>query len=372
MRIVVAPCAYKGTFSPTMVARAMAEGVRHAVPEAVIEIIPLADGGDGTIEALYTGAGGQVEELPVDGALNEPATAKWLSLPDVAVVELASACGIAKLTGRTLKPLEAHTHGLGQVIKTVVNSRRFRRLVIAVGGSASTDGGAGALTACGVKFLDANGKEVAQGGGNLGRIAKADVSAIKDWLRDVKMEIATDVHNPLTGPNGAARIFGPQKGALESDVELLENNLLHFAEILVSATGRGDRESPGAGAAGGTAFGLASAFNAQIISGFAFVKEILNLESKLEKADLIITGEGKLDMQTISGKAIGELVKLSKSMRRDLIAVPAIVAKDFPNSSSAFKAVVAASHNDKLASFDDIARATTEAIRQSRQVKQTS
>ena len=187
MRIVVAPCAYKGTFTPTMVARAMAEGVRHAAPEAVIEIVPIADGGDGTVEALYAGAGGTCEEMPVQGALSEPENAVWLSLPDTAIIELASACGIAKLTGRTLKPLEAHTYGLGQVLKAVLELRRHRRIVIAVGGSASTDGGAGALTACGVKFLDAAGNEVPLGGGNLGCIATCNVSAIKDWVRNTEI-----------------------------------------------------------------------------------------------------------------------------------------------------------------------------------------
>lgn len=366
MRVVVAPCAYKGTFSPTMVARAMAEGVRHALPEAAIEMIPIADGGDGTIEALYAGAGGKVEEMPVRGALNEPATALWLSLNDLAVIELASACGIAKLTGRTLKPLDAHTYGLGQVIKAVVDLHRFKRIVVAVGGSASTDGGAGALTACGVKFMDESGREVALGGGNLGNISTVDLRAISDFARDVRIEVATDVHNPLTGPEGAARIFAPQKGALESDIQLLESNLTHFAQVISSATGRGDCQSAGAGAAGGTAFGLAAALDAKLISGFAFVKEVLHLDSKLEKADLIITGEGKLDGQTISGKAIGELLKLSKSLRRNLVAVPAVVARD-TEGLNGFKSIVAASRDDKLASFDDIARATTEAVRQCRQ-----
>lgn len=366
MRIVVAPCAYKGTFSPTMVARAMAEGVRHAVPDAVIEMIPIADGGDGTIEALYAGAGGKVEEMPVKGALGEPATAVWLSLPDLAVIELASACGIAKLTGRTLKPLEANTYGLGQVIKAVVELHRYKRIVIAVGGSASTDGGAGALTACGAKFFDAKGNEVSLGGGNLGKIARADVAHMKDWVRDVRLEVATDVHNPLTGPEGAARIFAAQKGAIDSDIELLESNLIHFAEVLGAATGNVDSKAPGTGAAGGTAFGLATALDAKIVSGFAFVKEVLNLESKLEKADLIITGEGKLDGQTISGKAIGELLKLSKLLRHPLVAVPAIVARE-TEGLNGFKAIVAASRDDKLASFDDIARATAEAVRQCKQ-----
>lgn len=353
-----------------MVARAMAEGVCHAAPEAVIEIVPLSDGGDGTIDALYAGAGGTREEIPVKGALNEPETAVWLSLPETAVIELASACGIAKLTGRTLKPLEAHTYGLGQVLKEVVELRLYRRIVIAVGGSASTDGGAGALTACGVKFLDAAGNEVPLGGGSLGRIASCDVSAIRDWTmssKDLRIEIATDVTNPLTGPNGAAKIFAPQKGAIDSEIELLENNLVHYAKVLGSATGRNDYESPGSGAAGGTAFGLASALDAKIVSGFAFVKEILNLESKLEKADLIITGEGKLDSQTISGKAIGELLKLAKSMRRDLIAVPAAVSGETLEGLDGFKAIVPSAHDDQLASFDDIARATTEAIRQAKQ-----
>ncbi len=366
MRIVVAPCAYKGTFSPAMVARAMAEGVRRAAPEAVIEMIPIADGGDGTIEALYAGAGGKVEEMPVLGALGEPETAVWLELPDMAVIELASACGIAKLTGRTLKPLDAHTVGLGQVIKAVVDLHRYRRIVIAVGGSASTDGGAGALTACGVKFFDAAGNDIGLGGGNLGKIARVDVSTMGDFARDVRIEVATDVLNPLTGPNGAARVFAPQKGAIESDIELLESNLLHYARMLGEATGRFDFESPGTGAAGGTSFGLSSALDARIVSGFAFVKEVLNLEGKLAKADLIITGEGKLDGQTISGKAIGELLKLARAMRRDLVAVPAVVSKDAAGLSG-FRAVVASSSDDKLASFDDIARATTEAIRQCKQ-----
>ncbi len=366
MRVVIAPCAYKGTFSPTVVARAMAEGVRHAIPDAIIDMVPLADGGDGTIEALYAGTGGKIKEMDVEGALGEPETAKWLKLPDIAIVELASACGIAKLSGRTLKPLDAHTYGLGQVIKTVVESRKFKRLIIAVGGSASTDGGAGALTACGIRFFNEYGDPVVLGGGFLHKIAKVDMTSMKDWTRGLTIQVATDVHNPLLGPNGAAQIFGPQKGALEADVALLESNLLHFANVLSEATGRKGAEEPGAGAAGGTGFGLSCGLGATIISGFGFVREVLNLDSKLEKADLIITGEGKLDSQTVSGKALGELLRINETFKKPMLAVPACVVDADLSKLTGFKMIVPAARRDELAQFDDIARATAEAIKQSR------
>ncbi|HEY9787919.1 MAG TPA: glycerate kinase [Candidatus Obscuribacterales bacterium] len=359
MQIVVAPCAYKGTFSPSEAAEAIKEGVQIAFPQSEIVLVPIADGGDGTVEAIHLARGGSLETLTVHGALGEEQEAHWLALGAVAIAELASASGIARLSGAPLRPLEAHTRGLGEVIRECIEKRGFARVVVAVGGSASTDGGTGALTALGARFLDSSGKQLAPGGGELRKLAAADLSALTKIAQSVSIAVAVDVVNPLLGSSGAARVFGPQKGAGEEDIRILEEGLGKLKEVLESATGRMVADAPGAGAAGGTAFGLCCCLGAKIMPGFEWIAGILRLEQQVKCADIVITGEGRLDEQSMQGKGVGELVRLCEKFGRPLIAVPAIASSvSFPGIYK----VVPAARMGEGATYGDIARAAAAAL----------
>lgn len=332
MHFVVAPSAYKGTFSATEIAAAISAGISAAISNATITCIPIADGGDGTIEAIHAVAGGVKHNIVVRGPLDVPVTAEWLELTDMAVVELASASGIAhlhaacmdgeKCIGLHLDALTSHTFGTGQVLLQCLQSG-ITNIVVCVGGSASTDGGAGLLAALGARFLDDAGAELSLGGGSLERIASCDLEPLQKWQK-AKISVATDVTNPLLGISGAAYIYGPQKGATNEQVAQLDRALKIFADVLELATGRDIRNIPGAGAAGGTAFGLACALGATIIPGFAWISELSHLEERIRNADAVITAEGCLDEQSAMGKATGELAKLCRLYGKPLYAVPAI------------------------------------------------
>ena len=251
--------------------------------------------------------------------------ASWLELGDSAVIELACASGLGLLRGE-LRALDAHTIGTGQVLQHCLASG-FEKIMVCVGGSASTDGGAGLLTALGAKFLDDAGEELQSGGGALSRIRSCDLSALNQW-RHVAISVITDVTVPLLGENGAAHIFGPRKGASAQQVLELDSALQQFADVLEKATLRSVRERSGAGAAGGTAFGLACALNAEIVPGFEWIAKLLDLEAKIQASDLIVTAEGALDTQSIVGKATGELAKMCQAYGRPLWAVPAVSRED--------------------------------------------
>ncbi|HEY9676569.1 MAG TPA: glycerate kinase [Drouetiella sp.] len=347
LKVLVSPCAYKGTLSAWELCVAIAEGIRDALPDAEIIPAPIADGGDGTLDALYGAIYGRLGEtaqnlesrkpgedgfafVDVRGPIDNPVHAKWLRLGDSAVVELASASGLALMPGQQLSALDAHTFGLGQVILDALSSNP-KNLYICVGGSASTDGGAGMLAALGAKFLDKDGNAVGLGGGRLCAVESCDLSALETLLQQSKLDsikVAVDVVNPLNGDNGAAAIFGPQKGASAEDVRTLDGCLSHYAGVLEQATQRNCRHLPGSGAAGGTAFGAATAMRAELISGFSWLAFIMNLEAKVQDCDLVITAEGSLDSQSISGKAIGELSKLCAKHNKPLWAVPAVAQMD--------------------------------------------
>lgn len=330
MRFLVSPCAYKGTLAASQIAESIAGALISAQPDAQIELAPIADGGDGTIDAIYAALGGELRSLPVVGPVDNPVIANWLALNQIAVVELACASGIALLPGGKLMAMAAHTFGLGQVLKHCL-AYSPASIYVCVGGSASTDGGAGALTAMGAKFLDAGGKPVKLGGGELCRIETCDLEELKKLLlnKSISINVAVDVVNPLLGENGAARIFGPQKGANENDIIVLDRCLTRFADVLELATGSLDlRDAAGAGAAGGTAFGIAAATGATLIPGFAWLAKVLDLEKKINQCDVVITAEGRLDSQSISGKAIGELAKLCNTYGKPLWAFPAILQDD--------------------------------------------
>jgi len=320
-KILVAPSAYKGTLTADEVAHAIAAGIASVRPDAQIICAPIADGGDGTLAAIHAAVGGKVETVAVTGALGDAVEANWLQLDDLAVVELASASGIAAIAAEKLRALDAHTIGTGQVILRCLE-QGLDDIVVCVGGSASTDGGAGLLCALGAKFLDGAGMPLALGGGALLQIESCDLDELARW-RKVQFRVATDVTSPLLGVHGAAAIFAPQKGASVTEVALLDAGLTKYADVLERATGRCARSVAGSGAAGGTAFGLACALGAEILPGFTWLSSLMQLEAKVLACDLIITAEGCLDHQSVTGKATGELAKLCQRHGKPLWVVPA-------------------------------------------------
>lgn len=321
LKVLVAPTAFKGTLSASVAARSIATGARAAGGDLELDLAPLADGGDGTIEALSMSLGGEQTTLQVVGPTGSEVAAKWLRCGREAVVELASACGIALVSGE-LEPLAAHTFGLGQVIAHCLEAGE-KDIVITVGGSASTDGGTGALRALGARFLDVHGAELPLGGGSLIDLVRLELDALAKWADRARLRVATDVRNPLLGPGGAAFVFAPQKGATPAQCQLLDSGLARLADLLEAATGRALRALPGSGAAGGAAFGLACALDAGIISGFHWLSELIRLPDKIAAADVVVTGEGKIDSQTLSGKAIGELAQICSSLNRPLWVIAA-------------------------------------------------
>lgn len=306
MRILVAPDSFKGSLDPTAVARALAEGWRRARPLDEIRLIPLADGGEGTLEAIKASATDWLE-LPTHSRdpLGRPLRAVFLRQGNRAVIEMAAASGLSRLDPAERDALGASTFGTGQVLAAAIGLGA-REVVIGLGGSATTDGGAGLLAALGARFLDAAGAELPPGGGGLERLARIDLDDLSPILAEVALTVASDVTNPLLGEHGAAATYGPQKGADDEQVRRLDANLAHYADLLEDATGRQVRDVPGAGAAGGTTAGLlaiADRFASFAIhAGVEVVMELTGFDDALAAADLVLTGEGRIDAQTAFGK----------------------------------------------------------------------
>ena len=311
-KILIAPDSFKGSATSAEVAKALADGWREARPEDEIVIAPFADGGEGTLDCIENVAGNsQRIPITVQGATGIEHESSWLLVDsDTAVIEMATLCGIT--TVDTLDPLRAHSYGLGQAIKAALEDDRVDEILIAVGGSASTDVGMGALSALGFKGLDAEGKELARGGGDLYRLARIE---IPDDLRKPErgIKVLVDVQSPLTGQNGAAHIFGPQKGADAAQVDHLDNGLAQFLKIL------GVPDQAGYGAAGGVSCGLAVLLGATIVSGVETISELIGLKEKIKEADCIITGEGSFDEQSYRGKAVGYLLEMAKEQNRSVM-----------------------------------------------------
>jgi len=322
--ILVAPTAFKGTLTPIEVARAIESGIRQACPDSVRVIIaPIADGGDGTIESVQAIIGGELRTDTVLGPTGQPVPSSWLKFGKCALVELASSCGLALLPEGKLAPMEAHTYGLGQAIARC-HEAGCTEINIALGGSASTDGGTGALRALGATFFRDDGDEVVLlGGQSLASIVDFDPTCLRWLVKDTVIRVLTDVDNPLTGPYGAATIFGPQKGASADQIAVLEQGLEQLAEVLERITDRQMRNVPGAGSAGGTAFGLACALGAEITSGFDWVAGAIGLDGNIAAADLVITGEGCFDAQSLKGKAVGKLLKRCAQAQKPVCIVSA-------------------------------------------------
>ncbi|MBN1490227.1 MAG: glycerate kinase [Phycisphaerae bacterium] len=308
MKIVLAPDSFKESLTAAAVCEAIAEGLRSVLPDAVIDKCPVADGGEGTVDALVAATGGAFESTEVAGPLGEPVVARWGMLGDAsatAVLEMAAASGLAMVPPAKRDPLKTTTFGTGQLIRAAMD-RGAKRLVVGIGGSATTDGGMGCAQAFGIRFLDADGRALADraGGADLARIERIDVSGLDPRIGEVEILVACDVDNPLCGPRGAAAVYGPQKGATPEAVRQLDANLAHLAGVVQRDLGIDIRSFPGAGAAGGLGAGLVGFLNGVIRPGIEIVIEAVRLAERLVGADLLITGEGRLDRQSVMGKVI--------------------------------------------------------------------
>jgi glycerate 2-kinase len=325
MRIIVAPDSFKEALSAREACEAIARGIRRVVPAARIELIPMADGGEGTVEALIAATGGEIRESEVTGPLGEKVIAKWGLLGDgsgTAVLEMASASGLALVPRERRDPTLTTTYGTGELIRGALDSGAAR-ILAGIGGSATTDGGTGAAQALGVIFLDRRGEALPPGlcGGRLPDVARIHLAARDSRIGRVPVQVACDVDNPLCGPRGAAAIYGPQKGASPQQVELLDRGLAHLADLITRDIGTDVRDIPGAGAAGGLGAGLISFFEATLRPGIELVIDALHFADRIAGADLIITGEGRLDRQSMMGKLIAGIGRVASTADVPVIAL---------------------------------------------------
>ncbi|MEU6343807.1 glycerate kinase [Streptomyces sp. NPDC046977] len=315
-RVLIAADKFKGSLTAVEVAERIGAGLRRVAPDAVVESVPVADGGDGTVDAAVA-AGFERRLVEVTGPLGEPVTAAYALRGDTAVVEMAEASGLRHLPPGVFAPLTATTYGTGEVLRAALDAGA-RSLVLGVGGSATNDGGAGMLVALGARLLDAQGVPVAPGGAALATLASADLTGLDARLADTEVVLASDVDNPLLGPKGAAAVYGPQKGAGPEDVATLDAALSRFAEVLDAAEAA---EAPGAGAAGGVGFGALVGLRARFRPGVQVLMDMLGFAQALERADLVITGEGSLDEQTLHGKAPAGVAAAARARDVEVVAV---------------------------------------------------
>ncbi|WP_256255821.1 glycerate kinase [Streptomyces sp. MUSC 14] len=320
-RVLVAADKFKGSLTAVQVAERVTAGLRRVVPDVEVEALPVADGGDGTVDAAVA-AGFERREVRVAGPLSQEVTAAYALRGTTAVVEMAEASGLQRLPAGVFAPLTASTYGSGELLRAALDAGA-RTIVFGVGGSATTDGGAGMLSALGARFLDEDGEPVPPGGGGLADLARADLSALDPRLSSVELVLASDVDNPLTGPKGAPAVYGPQKGASPDDVDTLDAALAHYAKVLEAAVGPRAAEhaaAPGAGAAGGIGYG-ALLLGARFRPGIEVMLDVLGFAPALERASLVITGEGSLDEQTLHGKAPAGVASAARAAGRTVVAV---------------------------------------------------
>ncbi|MEU1229141.1 glycerate kinase [Streptomyces sp. NPDC005828] len=319
--VLVAADKFKGSLTAVQVAERVTAGLRRVVPELTVETLPVADGGDGTVAAAVA-AGFERREVRVTGPLGEPVTAAYALRGTTAVVEMAEASGLQLLPPGVFAPLTATTYGSGELLRAALDAGATT-LVFGVGGSATTDGGAGMLAALGARFLDASGEPVGPGGAALAELATADLGGLDPRFASVDLILASDVDNPLTGPKGAPAVYGPQKGATPDDVRTLDAALAHFATVLEKAIGPRAAEAavaPGAGGAGGIGYG-ALILGASFRPGIELMLEVLGFAPALERATLVITGEGSLDEQTLHGKAPAGVAAAARAAGKEVVAV---------------------------------------------------
>jgi glycerate kinase len=314
-RVVLACDAFRGSLSAAEAVDRLARGLTTAQPDLRVERCPIADGGEGTLEAALA-AGFERVQVRATGPVGRPVDSAIAVRDGIAVVEMADACGLIRLAGGRPNPLGASSRGAGDLIRAALDAG-CHKIVLAVGGSASTDGGAGMLQALGAHLLDADGIAVSPGGAGLTQLSRVDLTTLDRRLASTKIVLASDVDNPLLGPDGAAAVYGPQKGASESDVLLLEKALTRWAELV-------DPQSaalPAAGAAGGVGFAAMAALGARMRPGIEMVLDLVGMRDLVEGADLVVTGEGKLDRQTLRGKAVAGVTAVARAFSVPTVAV---------------------------------------------------
>ena len=329
MKIVIAIDSFKGSLSTFEAGNAAADGIRAVFPNAEIVISPLADGGEGTVDAVISATNGTEKEILVTGPLGAPVHATYGIIKETktAVMEMAAASGITLIDEKDRDPLFTTTYGVGEMIADAIREG-CRDFLIGIGGSATNDGGAGMLEALGVKFLTADDKPIARGAAGLRDLAKIDTSALLPALSECHFRIACDVKNPLCGENGCSAVYGPQKGATEETIPMMDAYLSHYAELTKAVNEKADPTYPGCGAAGGLGFAFLSYLPAELCSGIELVMRATGLEMHLQDADFVITGEGRLDGQSCMGKAPTGVSALAKKYGKPVIALSGCVTND--------------------------------------------
>jgi glycerate kinase len=342
MRFVIAPQEFKGSLTAAQAAGAIAAGVRDAVPGADLDLAPMSDGGPGLVDAMLSARGGRRIDSPAHDPLMRPMLAAWALLPDgTAVIEMAAASGLVLLSADERDPLVATTYGTGELVRAALD-RGAARIIVGVGGSATVDGGAGAMQALGARLLDATRAELPPGGAPLTRLDRIDLSGVDPRLASTQVRVASDVTNTLCGPTGAATIFGPQKGASPDGVRALDAALRRFAEIALRDAGVDLLDVSGGGAAGGLGAGLMLVARATIEPGFAIVAEAAGLDERIARCDAVMTGEGRLDAQTAFGKTADGVAKLARKHGKPVAMIAGSIDQGYDASAGPFDLVEAA------------------------------
>ena len=328
MRILIAPDSYKNALSAQEVARSLKAGLQKVFQEAEFEILPMADGGEGTVEALIDATHGEIIKTAVHDPLMRPIESTFGITGDgiTAVIEMASASGIQMITSEERNPWITTTFGTGELIHAAMD-KECRDIILGIGGSATNDCGMGMATALGVKFLDQDGNPVVQGGGMLAEVTRIDMSGLDERIRETKIMVACDVTNPLTGPDGASHVYGPQKGADPEMVKQLDSNLKKFSEVITEQLGKEVGNIPGAGAAGGLGAGLIAFLDGELVEGVPAIAAKTGLDKAVAKADIVITGEGGIDFQTQFGKTPYGVAQVAKKHGKPVIAVAGTIGK---------------------------------------------
>lgn len=329
MRVICAPDSFKGSMSALVAAQAMCDGVRRAVPDVECVLVPMADGGEGTVAALSQALGVRTVAVLVADALGRTVRAEYGYAANrrLAVIEVAAAAGLALLRRNELDIARASTFGVGELIRDALG-RGARRLIVGLGGSATNDAGAGLMTALGARFLDADGAELPPGGAALADLAQVDLSGLDPRLAELEVQVACDVENALLGPRGCSAVFGPQKGATANEVHLLDAALTRWADIVEPLVGRRVREVPSSGAAGGLGACFAAFFGAELVGGVALVADAVGLAARIAGADWVFTGEGTVDSLTMSGKTPWGVLEVARQVGVPVILFAGRVAPD--------------------------------------------
>jgi glycerate kinase len=330
VKILVAPQAFKGSLDAIHVAQAIARGIRDVFPDAELTILPVADGGEGTVRAMVQASGGHTITSRVMGPLERPVNATWGVLGDgvTGVIEMAAASGLPLIRREERNPLRATSFGTGELIRHALDNN-LKRLIIGIGGSATNDGGVGMAQALGAHFLDSEGNEILLGGGNLKHLRKIEVSELDPRLESLDIEVACDVNNPLCGPTGATMVYGPQKGTDAQTARELDDALADYARLLIRDVGKDVAEIPGAGAAGGMGAGLLAFTHARLRPGVEIVFHAIDLDRHVKESDLVFTGEGRMDQQDIYGKAPMAVAQRAAVQGVPSIAVVGSTGRDY-------------------------------------------